>query len=62
MPCGWKTRGKRCGERDVAVRDLGPTYRKLHMQPVCQVHRDYIDAATRSRCRIPPADDPDRES
>ena len=57
MPCGWKTRGKRCGDQDVAVRDLGPAYGKLRRQPVCRVHRDYIDALTRSQRRLPPTEE-----
>jgi hypothetical protein len=39
MACGWKQRGRKCGaEPTVAVRDLGPSYGKLRMQPVCQLH------------------------
>ncbi len=38
MPCGWKTRGKRCGQPDVAIRDLGLSYGKLRIQPVCKLH------------------------
>jgi hypothetical protein len=56
MPCGWKTRGRKCGQPHVAVRDLGPTYGKLRMQPVCKMHATYADHSRRMQ-RSPLMDD-----
>ena len=37
--CNWPDRrGKPCGRPAVAIRDLGPAYRKLRMQYVCKQH------------------------
>jgi hypothetical protein len=39
VPCGWKHRGRKCrAEPTVQVRDLGPSYGKLRLQPVCALH------------------------
>ena len=49
MPCGWRVHRRRCGQPDVAVRNLGPSYGKLRMQPVCAMHASYADSSARTR-------------
>ena len=55
VPCGWKTRGRRCGQPPVTVRDLGPAYGKLRMQPVCKMHATYADHSDRLSRTLPDA-------
>ena len=52
--CGWKAKGKRCGQPIVGLRDLGPTYGKLRMQYVCKLHANFVDSTERLKRRDPP--------